>query len=58
MADDLLQVATRLGALELVDQAALLGAALAQADDTATQAGQLGVQRCLSPVLMALLHEE
>lgn len=58
LADDLLQVATRLGALELVDQAALLGAALAQADDTAIQAAQLGVQRCLSPVLMALLHEE
>ena len=51
LADDLLDVAMRLGASGLVAQAVLLRAALASGDPPAVQAAQQRVQAALAPVL-------
>ena len=55
LADDLLDVATSLGANALVAQAVLLRAALAGGDPASVLAAQQRVQLALAPVLLTLL---
>ena len=56
LADDLLEVATRLGAHALVAQAVMLRTTLASGEAGAVLAAQQRVQAALAPVLVALLR--